>query len=66
MGLIVRKALWLRDKFGIGRRIQIQKMGVKKAFHQVGVDPAGAANVGYVLSTCGFKSDVEGAQGGWG
>ena len=46
---IVRRILGLRDKFGTGRSIPTQKMDVKSALCQVGVDPAGAVNFGYVL-----------------
>ena len=37
------------DQFRRERRILIQRMDVKSALRQVGVDPAGAANFGYVL-----------------
>ena len=33
-----------------GRRILIQKMDVKGAFQQIGVNPAGAAAFGYVVA----------------
>ena len=49
MGQIIKRVRGLRDKFGIGRRILIRKMDVNSDFRQVGVDPAGAANFGYVL-----------------
>ena len=39
---IVRSILGLRVKFGRKKRIPIQRMDVKSAFRQVGVDPAGA------------------------
>ena len=38
------------DTFGTGKRILMQKIDVKRAFRQVGVDPAGAAIFGYVLA----------------
>ena len=38
----------LRVKFGRKKRIPIQRMDVKSAFRQVGVDPAGAVAFKYV------------------
>ena len=49
MGQMIKRVLGLRDKFGIGRRVLIQKMDVKSIFRQMAVDPAGAAKVGYVI-----------------
>ena len=49
MGQMIKRVLGLRDKFGIGRRVLIQKMDVKSIFRQMAVDPAGAAKVGYVM-----------------
>ena len=46
---IVRRILGLRVKFVMGKRVLIQKIDVKSAFRQVGVDPAGAVAFGYVL-----------------
>ena len=46
MGQIFKRVLELRDEFGTRRRIVIQKLDVKTAFWQVGVDPAKASNSG--------------------
>lgn len=46
---IVRRTLGLRDTFGRGRMILIHKIDVRSAFRQVGLDPAGAVIIGYVL-----------------
>ena len=47
MDQIVKRVLGLLDEVGTCRRILIQKLDVKSAIRQVGVDPAKAANVGY-------------------
>ena len=47
MGQVVKRVVELRDEFGTGRRILIQKLDAKSAFKQVRVDPSKAANVGY-------------------
>ena len=53
MRQIMREILGARAKFGRGRRILIQKMDVKGAFRQVGVDPSAVVNFEYVLGvTC--------------
>ena len=71
MGQIIKRVLGLRNKFGTGKRILIQKMDVKSAFRQVGVDPAGAANFGYVLGGYLFidlrlQFGWRGSPGWWG
>ena len=53
-GQIIKRVLGLRDKFGTGRRILIQKLDVKSAFRQVGVDPAKAAEFEYGRRACLF------------
>ena len=68
MGQIVKRVLGLRDKFGTGRRILIQRLDVKSAFRQVGVDPqprrqiSGTGGVHICLSTFGCSSGGGGAQ----
>ena len=47
---IIKRILGLRAKFGTNRRIIIQKMDAKSAFRQIGVDPAGVAAFGYVVT----------------
>ena len=69
IGQIFKRVLGLRDKFGIRRKILIQKMDVKSSFRRVRVDPAGVANVGHVLGRCSFidwrpQFGWRGAQGG--
>ena len=71
MGQIIKRVLGLRDKFGTGKRILIKKMDVKSVFRQVGVDPAGAANFGYVLGGYLFidlrlQFGWRGSPGWWG
>lgn len=51
-GVLDDVMLWilrLRSKLEPLRCILVQKMGVKSAFRQVGVDPAGAANFGSIF-----------------
>ena len=68
---IVQRILGLRVKFGTRKRIPIQKMDVKSAFGQVGVDPAGAVAFGYVLGDHLFidlrlQFGCRGSPGWWG
>ena len=71
IGQIISRMLGLRDRFGIGKRILIQKVDAKRVFRQVGVDLAGAANVGYVLGGYLFidlrlQFGWRGSPGWWG
>ena len=47
---IVKRIQGLRAKLGTHNGILIQTTGVKSAFRQIGVGPAGAAAFGYVVA----------------
>lgn len=54
MGQVVKRVLGPRDIIGTGSRILIQKLDVKGALQQVGVDPGKAANFCYGRRGCLF------------
>lgn len=46
---VLRRIVYLRQRFGPSGRIVLGKADVKEAFHQVLIDPARAASFGYVF-----------------
>ena len=68
---ILERVLGLRAKFGEGARILIQKMDVKNAFRQIGVDPDGPASFAYTFDDLVFvdlrpQFGWRGSPGWWG
>lgn len=61
---ILKRALGLRAMFEVGERILIQKMDVKNAFSQVGVDPDGTSHFTYRLGTFRFHRFLPSVQFG--
>ena len=69
MGQNVKRVLRLRDKFGTGKRMLIQKLDVKNTFRkcewtQPRQQTSGTGGEHVCLLTCGCSSGGRGAQGG--